>query len=102
MLAPAYTAMRDDVGRLTQKWPGVAENGSVYNHASAFYIYALYQIKQSDRAFKILRQMIPNTESTDLIQRGQLPVEHSGSLTVPLAVPANSLIRVQYTGFIAV
>jgi len=74
MLAPAYTAMRDDVGRLTQKWPGVAENGSVYNHASAFYIYALYQIKQSDRAFKILRQMIPSTESTDLIQRGQLPV----------------------------
>jgi len=74
MLAPAYTAMRDDVGRLTQKWPGVAENGSVYNHASAFYIYALYQIKQSDRAFKVLRQMIPSTESTDLIQRGQLPV----------------------------
>src|SRR5690606_7661834 len=30
MLAPGYTAMRDDVGRVTQKHPGSAENGSVY------------------------------------------------------------------------
>ncbi len=36
MLAPAYEAMRDDIGRVTQKHPGSAENGSVYNHASAF------------------------------------------------------------------
>ena len=74
MLSPAYTSMRDDVGRLTQKWPGVAENGSVYNHASAFYVYALYQIQQGDRAFKALRKMIPSSTNTDLIQRGQLPV----------------------------
>src|SRR5690625_8008733 len=32
MLAPSYTAMREDVGRVTQKHPGSAENGSVYNH----------------------------------------------------------------------
>ncbi|KAF2636020.1 Six-hairpin glycosidase [Massarina eburnea CBS 473.64] len=74
MFAPPYTAMREDVGRVTQKYPGQGENGSVYNHASAFYIWALYTISESDRAYKILRQMIPGPSEEDYIQRGQLPV----------------------------
>jgi len=74
MLAPAYTAMRDDVGRVTQKHPGSAENGSVYNHAAVFYIYSLYTIAERDRAYKLLRQMIPGPHAEDYLQRGQLPV----------------------------
>ncbi|MDZ7871068.1 MAG: NdvB protein [Rheinheimera sp.] len=74
MLAPAYTAMRDDVGRVTQKFPGSAENGSVYNHAAAFYLYALYQIGDAERAFQVLRQMLPSDDEADQRQRGQLPV----------------------------
>ena len=73
MLAPAFTKMRDDIGRVTQKHPGTAENGSIYNHASAFYIYALYQANDRDRAFRLLRQMIPGPNEDDLVQRGQLP-----------------------------
>ncbi|WP_049632554.1 GH36-type glycosyl hydrolase domain-containing protein [Cellvibrio sp. pealriver] len=74
MLAPAYTAMRDDVGRVTQKHPGSAENGSVYNHAAIFYIYSLFTIAEKDRAYKLLRQMIPGPSEADYLQRGQLPV----------------------------
>lgn len=74
ILAPAYTALREDVGRLTQKYPGSAENGSVYNHAAAFYIAALFEQGQSDRAFRLLRRMIPGPGLKDLRQRGQLPV----------------------------
>ena len=74
MLAPAYTAMRDDVGRVTQKHPGSAENGSVYNHAAVFYIYSLYTIAEQDRAYRLLRQMIPGPDEQDYLQRGQLPV----------------------------
>ena len=74
MFAPAYTAMRDDVGRVTQKHPGSAENGSVYNHAAVFYIYSLYTISESNRAYKLLRQMIPGPSEQDYVQRGQLPV----------------------------
>jgi cellobionic acid phosphorylase len=74
MLAPAYTAMRDDVGRVTQKHPGSAENGSVYNHAAIFYIYSLFTISETDRAYKHLRQMIPGPTEADYLQRGQLPV----------------------------
>ncbi len=74
MFAPAYTAMRDDVGRVTQKHPGSAENGSVYNHAAVFYIYSLYTISEKDRAYQLLRQMIPGPDEADYLQRGQLPI----------------------------
>ncbi len=66
--------MRDDIGRVTQKFPGSAENGSVYNHAVAFYIYGLYSVNEKDNAYRLLRKMIPGPDDEDFIQRGQLPV----------------------------
>jgi cellobionic acid phosphorylase len=74
MFAPPYSAMREDVGRVTQKHPGSAENGAVYNHASVFYIYSLYTIAEADRAWDALRKMIPGPASDDYLRRGQLPV----------------------------
>lgn len=73
-LAPSYTAMREDVGRVTQKHPGTAENGAVYNHAAAFYIYGLYAVGEQDDAYRLLRKMIPGPDTEDIIRRGQLPV----------------------------
>jgi cellobionic acid phosphorylase len=73
-LAPSYTAMREDVGRVTQKHPGTAENGAVYNHAAAFYIYGLYAVGEQDQAYRLLRKMIPGPDIEDIIRRGQLPV----------------------------
>lgn len=72
MLAPSYTKMQEDIGRLTQKFPGVAENGSVYNHASVFYIYALYQIGEKQRAYDLIKAMLPTVETAE--KTGQLPV----------------------------
>ncbi len=74
MLAPAYTGMREDIGRLTQKHPGYAENGSIYNHAATFYALALYRIGEPDRAFEQIRRMLPGPEEQDYRRRGQLPV----------------------------
>lgn len=74
MFAPPFSAMREDVGRVTQKYPGQGENGSVYNHAGAFYVWSLYTIGEADRAYKTLRQMIPGPSEEDYLQRGQLPV----------------------------
>lgn len=71
MLAPSYTCMQEDIGRITQKSPGVAENGSIYNHAAIFYAYSLYQINEFERAFEVLKKMIPESES--ILRRGQLP-----------------------------
>ncbi|WP_163130645.1 GH36-type glycosyl hydrolase domain-containing protein [Agarivorans sp. Alg241-V36] len=74
MSAPAFTEMRDDVGRVTQKWPGSAENGSVYNHAAAFYAASLYSSSEGQRAFDVLRKMLPSNQNQELKVRGQLPI----------------------------
>lgn len=74
MFGPPYSGMREDVGRVTQKYPGQGENGSVYNHAGAFYVWGLYTIGEKDRAYKTLRQMIPGPSEEDYVQRGQLPI----------------------------
>lgn len=74
MLDPPYTGMREDVGRLTQKFPGSAENGAVYNHAAAFYLHALYRVGEADRAWRTLRAMLPGPDPEDCVRRGQLPV----------------------------
>jgi cellobionic acid phosphorylase len=74
MLAPAFTRMHEDIGRLTQKSPGSAENGSIYNHAAAFYAHGLYRAGEADRAWRVLRRMIPGPDTEDLLRRGQLPV----------------------------
>ena len=74
MFAPPYTGMREDVGRVTQKYPGQGENGSVYNHAGAFYVWSLYTIGDGDRAYEVLRKMIPGPSKEDYLKRGQLPV----------------------------
>ena len=59
---------------MTQKFPGSAENGAVYNHASVFYIYGLYCAGRSTLAFEHLRKMIPANDLEDVKRRGQLPV----------------------------
>ncbi|KAL2107364.1 hypothetical protein VUR80DRAFT_5324 [Thermomyces stellatus] len=74
MFAPAFSKMREDVGRVTQKYAGSAENGSVYNHAAVFYVYSLYSIGEADRAYALLRKMIPGPADEDYVQRGQLPI----------------------------
>ncbi|CAK7232305.1 hypothetical protein SBRCBS47491_008224 [Sporothrix bragantina] len=76
MFAPPFTAMREDVGRVTQKFAGSAENGAVYNHAGVFYAHALYTMggRQVDRAYTVLRQMLPGPSDEDYKRRGQLPV----------------------------
>ncbi|MCW8345404.1 NdvB protein [Vibrio sp. ZSDZ65] len=74
LCAPAFTAMREDVGRVTQKWPGSGENGSIYNHAAAFYAASLYAINEPDRAFSVLRKMVADPQSDTFERRGQLPV----------------------------
>lgn len=75
MFSPPFTKMREDVGRVTQKAIGSAENGAVYNHAGVFYAHSLYQLGgQHDRAYTILRQLLPGPTEDDYLQRGQLPI----------------------------
>ena len=74
MCAPAFTKMREDVGRVTQKWPGSAENGSVYNHAAIFYAAALFCRDEADRAYSLMKRMLTTPNEKDIARRGQLPI----------------------------
>lgn len=74
MLAPPFTGMHADIGRVTQKHPGSAENGSVYNHAAAFWAAALFAEGDGERAFRTIRRMIPGPDDGDYRRRQQLPV----------------------------
>ena len=72
MLAPSYTKMVEDIGRVTQKHPGVSENGSVYNHAAIFYAYSLFQTGHNNLAFEVIKKMLPSIEHCE--KTGQLPL----------------------------
>ena len=74
VLAPSYTHMREDVGRVTQKHPSTAENGSVYCHANAFYLQALYETGHGETAYPILRSLIPGPDIEDITRREHLPI----------------------------
>ncbi len=73
-LGPAFTQMREDIGKLTQKLPGWNENGSVYCHATTFFSYALYCAGESDKAWKVLRNLLCGSEHNPISRAGQLPI----------------------------
>lgn len=88
MFAPPYSKMGDDVGRVTQKHPGSAENGAVYNHAAVFYIDSLYAIGEGKRACQLRRQMLSGPSEADYLQRGRCRC--SFPITPPCAVRAEA------------
>jgi len=73
LLAPAYTHMQEDIGRLTLKSPGTAENASAYCHGGIFYVYALYRARRSEEAFRIMRKVLTGRAPNTLERSGQIP-----------------------------
>ncbi len=74
MLAPAFTVMREDIGKLSQKAPGRLENGSVYCHAATFYACALIKARRGDAAFRVLHKLLTGSPGNPLQRSGQLPL----------------------------
>jgi cellobionic acid phosphorylase len=73
-MSPAFTSMREDIGKITQKTPGTNENGSVYSHAAAFYAYGLFRARQADEGFRVLRMLLTGAGSNPLTRSQQLPL----------------------------
>jgi len=66
LLAPPYVDEGDEVGRIADLEPGTFENGSVYQHAVAFYIYACIGIGDFEKAYKTFVNLLPtNPENFD-------------------------------------
>lgn len=68
LLAPSYTAAsRADVGRIADQKPGMFENGSIYTHGEAFYLYALAMAGMGDRCYRELVRILPSALPQDVI-----------------------------------
>jgi cellobionic acid phosphorylase len=74
LLAPAYTKMREDIGRICQKSPGYAENGSVYCHGALFYVHGLYAAGRGQEAWDVLSRLMPSDTPKAIRARRQLPL----------------------------
>lgn len=67
LLAPPYTGIsRDDVGRIADQKPGLIENGSIYSHGEAFYLYALIAARKGTKCFEELMRSIPSNLIQDI------------------------------------
>lgn len=68
LLKPAYTQIsREEVGRIADQMPGMFENGSIYTHGEAFYLYALACTGQADRWLEELTKTLPSNLVPDLV-----------------------------------
>jgi cellobiose phosphorylase len=67
LLTPPYTARsRAGVGRIADQKPGMFENGSIYHHGEAFYLYALIEAGRGGACYHALRQTLPSEAVQDL------------------------------------
>ena len=74
LCAPAFTHMHEDIGRVTQKFPGTGENGSVYNHAALFWSAGLFAAGEAERAWQVIRDLWAFDDDARFHRRGQLPI----------------------------
>lgn len=72
-LAPPFTRMYEDIGKICLKQGGTGENGSVYCHAATFLAYALYQARRSEAGWRILRTLLTGWGTNPLSRSGQIP-----------------------------
>ncbi len=59
LCSPGFDGFDENVGNLSALAPGLAENYAVYNHASAFGIYALFKAGDSKNALRFLKKLLP-------------------------------------------
>lgn len=67
LLRPPYSQLsRSAVGRIADQKAGMFENGSIYIHGEAFYLYALIRGGHSDKCYERLLQMLPSAQVQDI------------------------------------
>ncbi|MCD4824116.1 MAG: hypothetical protein K8S55_05875 [Phycisphaerae bacterium] len=67
LLMPPYTqSSRDQVGRIADQIPGMFENGSIYTHGEAFYLYALTCEGKSDKWRQEIAKTLPDAVVPDI------------------------------------
>jgi N,N'-diacetylchitobiose phosphorylase len=66
-LAPPYTQKsREEAGRIADITPGQFENGAVYTHLHAFYVYGLATTGRGEEAYRELKAALPGNTFPDI------------------------------------
>lgn len=60
---PAFAPTNLEVGRIVRLPEGTAENGAAYNHSTAFAIWSLFEMGEDERAWAIMKKLLPLTHS---------------------------------------
>lgn len=66
LFAPPYTEYNPDIGRITAFAPGTKENAAVFIHGAAFKMMMDYKLGRAEKAYRTLRQIIPNAPEKDV------------------------------------
>ena len=60
LLAPPFTELDPNIGRISAMEPGIAENGTVYTHLNIWMILGLLRSGLGDRAYDLFRRITPS------------------------------------------
>ena len=63
LLAPPYTELDPNIGRISSMEPGIAENGTVYTHLNIWMILGLLRLGKADKAYDIFKRITPGSLS---------------------------------------
>jgi cellobiose phosphorylase len=59
LLSPSFHRPDDRIGRISCIEPGTCENGTIYSHTNIWMILGLLKCGQSDKAYELLRRILP-------------------------------------------
>jgi cyclic beta-1,2-glucan synthetase len=75
LFTPPFDKTQQDPGYIKGYPPGIRENGGQYTHAAIWAVWALAQLGQGDKAFKLFSYLNPVTHSLDLNNANTYKVE---------------------------
>lgn len=59
LLAPPFTKINHNIGRISSMEPGIAENGTVYSHLNIWMILGLLRYGMADKAYELFKKITP-------------------------------------------
>lgn len=98
VLTPPYTRYRQDIGELSTKAAGVAENGSCYNHAGTFMAAARLRAGKGAAGVRTLARILPTNPENPADNSQMVPIFVPNEYNGPDAVTAGRAANKFFSG----
>jgi cellobiose phosphorylase len=73
LLAPTFSRIDDNVGRISSMEPGICENGTIYSHLNIWMMLGMLRYRMADRALDLWRTNITGYLKNENDLRGLVP-----------------------------